>query len=308
MLGIDIGLGAIKFVVMVRRRRGWCLKAWAVQQRQDVATDGPVPGNAELRETLAAALRRLPVRVSEAAVALNCTEAVTRTIRLDAGLSDHDIENQLAIEADQHLPFALSDASLDFCRLPESADARAPGQDVLLVACRVDCVAQRVSLLTDVGLKPVVVDLDALALCRLTGSQWSGAPHVVLDLGAKGFRLHAVADGRLLYSRAHQVAMPAPTGFTRDPQPVQRLLQEIKRAVQLMLISTACKDLTGMSLVGGLASLPGLATSIANMCGRPSLVLSPSPDILEHPRIERAQWHAMTPQLALACALAMRGR
>ena len=314
MLGVDIGCGAIKLALMDRRGGNWCLRAYAVQCLPKCSSDSALLDSAAARDGLAAALKQLPGKVHKAAVALNCNEAITRTTRLDAGLQDQDIENELAVDADEHLPFPLSDASMDFCRLGERVDAQGLGQEVFWVACRHERLAQRVRLLTGLGLHPAVVDLDALALSRIAGEQSTNTPHVVLDLGASGFRLHAFAGGRLLYSRCHQLTEPMSgdvlSGSVPQPQPdksrATKLAQEIRRAVQLFLISTACQELFSISMVGGLASLPGLAAAISESCGRPVKLLSPPSIIRPHPRMELAQWRALAPQLLLACALAMR--
>lgn len=314
MLGIDMGCGAIKLAAMRRGRRGWCLQAYTVRTLPGGANAGAGADHAVLRDTLTAALQGLGVRVRDAAVALNSAEAVTRTIRLEAGLTDQDIENRIAVEAAEHLPFALADASMDFCRLPADDNVKTPVEDVLLVACRRDCVQQRVRLLTELGMRPAIVDLDALALRRISGESSSGATQVMLDLGASGFRLHAFSGGRLLYSRAHQRILRA-DGRQRTGQdpvhataPAPELIQEVKRAIQLCLISTACKEPVNIVLAGGLAPVPGLASAISTSCGRPVHLIRPSSAVTLHGRVDPASWRALAPQLALACALAMRTR
>lgn len=295
MLGIDIGVAAVKLALMRRQRCGWCLQACVVQPLPDDTVANGGLNCSAVRDTLITALTRLPARAREAAVAVASADAITRTIRLDDRLNDQDIENRIAIEAGQHLPFSLSEASMDFCRLPDTGDARLPGQDVLLVACRRDEVVKRVDLLQACDIRAVVVDVDALALSRFIGDTDPATAQIVLDLGAGGFRLHAFVQGRLLYSRNHQ-AGPAPT----------LLVQEIRRAIQLFLISTACEQEVIITLVGGLAAQPGLATGIATVCGSPVSLMPPPADLITHARVASTPWLASVPQLSLACALAMR--
>lgn len=312
MLGIDMGCGAIKLAAMRRHRRGWRLDSFVVQAMPGDIGDSYRLDSAAQREALASALEKIPVRVGEAAVALSSAEAVTRTIRLEAGLSDQDIENRIAVEAGQHLPFAVSDARIDFCRLPVDMDASSPRQDMLLVACRKECVQQRARLLTGLGLRPAVVDLDALALRRVVGETSHSAPLILLDLGAGGFRLHAFTGEHLLYSRTHHSVLPAASGpgpgqeSGQEPEQLQRLIQEIKRGIQLFLISTACKDSFNIVLTGGLALTPGLVSGVSTVCGRPVGLIQPPPDVIPQVRIAKSHWHTLVPQLSLALALAMR--
>ena len=39
---------------------------------------------------------------------------ITKTIEMDAGLSDDDMENQLKLEADQYIPYPLEEVAIDF--------------------------------------------------------------------------------------------------------------------------------------------------------------------------------------------------
>lgn len=52
-----------------------------------------------------------------------------------AGLSDIELEEQVEAEANQYIPFALEEASLDFCRLEEPPNAQGD-VEVLIVASR----------------------------------------------------------------------------------------------------------------------------------------------------------------------------
>ena len=306
MLGIDIGRAAIKLAVMRWRRRRWCLQACVVQPLPDGPADCGEPDPDALQECLTMALARLSVPVRDAAVALSSPDAITWTISLDADLSDQEMENRMAIAAEQHLPFPLSDANMDFCRLPATDAAGSSGQDVLLVACRRNLVERRVALLGEAGIRAVVVDLDGLALGRLAGAMVPGTAQVILDLGAGGFRLHALAQGRLLYSRYHHVGV-LPVTMSESDQ-VSRLVHEIRRAIQLLLISAACEQDITIPLVGGRAALPELATRIAAVCGRPVDRIQLPAEVAPHGRMVAAHWHGSVPQLALACALAMRIR
>ena len=307
MLGIDVGATAIKLAIMRRQRRRWHLQACVVQPLPE-HTGGYCDANSTVvLDTLKMALASLSVKAREAAVAVASADAIIRTIELDGGLSEQEIENRLAIEAGQHLPFPVSDASMDFCRLPGGNNTRASRLDVLLVACRREEVERRVALLRSCDIRTAVVDLDALAFYRLIGDEGPDVTEVILDLGAGGFRLHAFAQGRLLYSRSHQAGIRAgaPSSQIAEPESEPRLVQEIRRAIQLFLISTACEHEITIKLAGGAAANPGLAAGISAACGRPVSAVQTLPGNSSHARVAPGRRHTSLPQLALACGLAM---
>src|SRR5438552_5672746 len=65
-------------------------------------------------------------------------------------------------EAEQHVPFDMESVELDFQILDPDADGLE--MSVLLVAAKRELVESKVRVLTDAGLQPAVVDVDAFAL------------------------------------------------------------------------------------------------------------------------------------------------
>jgi len=65
-------------------------------------------------------------------------------------------------EAEQHVPFDMESVELDFQILDPDGDGME--MSVLLVAAKRDLIESKRHLITDAGLKPMVVDVDAFAL------------------------------------------------------------------------------------------------------------------------------------------------
>jgi type IV pilus assembly protein PilM len=65
-------------------------------------------------------------------------------------------------EAEQHVPFDMENVELDFQIL--DPDAEGLQMNVLLVAAKRELVENKQSLLTDAGLQPEIIDVDAFAL------------------------------------------------------------------------------------------------------------------------------------------------
>ena len=85
------------------------------------------------------AIRRVIARAKpgskRAALAVAGSAVITKTIEMDAELSDEELENQITVEADQYIPYPLDEVAIDFEVLGLSE--RNPEQvEVLLAACR----------------------------------------------------------------------------------------------------------------------------------------------------------------------------
>ena len=90
---------------------------------------------------------------------------ITKTIEMSASLSETEMENEIASEADQYIPYPLDEVSLDF--EVQGVSPRSEEQmEVLLAACRRENVELRRAALELGGLKAKVVDIEAHCMQR----------------------------------------------------------------------------------------------------------------------------------------------
>src|SRR5258707_5989863 len=77
-------------------------------------------------------------------------------------MKEGDAREVIRWEAEQHVPFDMANVELDFQIL--DPDAEGLQMNVLLVAAKRELVESRVGLLTEAGLDPSVIDVDAFAI------------------------------------------------------------------------------------------------------------------------------------------------
>lgn len=166
LLGIDISSTSVKLLELSRSGGRYKVEAYAVE---------PLPPNAVVEknivelEGVGQALSRVLVKaktnLKSAVVAVAGSAVITKTIEMEAGLSEDELENQLKIEADQYIPYPLEEVAIDF--EVQGLSARNPERvDVLLAACRKENVEVREAALALAGLTAKVVDVEAYALER----------------------------------------------------------------------------------------------------------------------------------------------
>lgn len=191
LLGIDISSTSVKLLELSRSGGRYKVEAYAVE---------PLPPNAVVEknivelEGVGQALSRVLVKaktnLKSAVVAVAGSAVITKTIEMEAGLSEDELENQLKIEADQYIPYPLEEVAIDF--EVQGLSARNPERvDVLLAACRKENVEVREAALALAGLTAKVVDVEAYALERsyaLLSSQLGADTDqltvAVVDIGA----------------------------------------------------------------------------------------------------------------------------
>ena len=91
---------------------------------------------------------------------------ITKTIEMNAVLTDSEMENQIVVEADQYIPYPLDEVSIDFER-QDLSERNTELLEVLLAACRRENVDTRVTVMELSGLTAKVVEIEAYAIERV---------------------------------------------------------------------------------------------------------------------------------------------
>ena len=339
LLGIDISSTSVKLLELSRQGDGYRVEAYAVE---------PLPPSAVIEKNIAEldgvgqALARVLVKartnLKSVAVAVAGSAVITKTIEMDAGLSDDEMEDQLKIEADQYIPYPLDEVAIDF--EVQGASARNPERvNVLLAACRKENVEVREAALALAGLSARVVDVEAYALERsfsLLKIQQGGAQErlvAVVDVGSTMTTLSVLHDGRIIYTReqlfggrqlteeiqrrygltVEQAGLAKKQGGLPDDyvsevlQPFREaLVQQVSRSLQFFFASGQYNAVDHILLAGGTASVPGLDRLIEQQLGTPTQVANPFCDMTLGSKVNAAALASDAPALMIACGLALR--
>lgn len=176
------------------------LPANAVSEHQIINPDA-------VGQAVTRALKKSGTRNRDAAIGVAGSAVISKTISVPAGLSDEEVEQQILIDAPQHIPYPIENVSLDFQVLGPEPDNAARNQ-VLLVACRRDNVEMRTAVLDIAKLRPRLVDVEEFALrnaCTLLHAQMPNKGHgntiAVFDMGAQQTQLNILDDRRSVYSQ-----------------------------------------------------------------------------------------------------------
>lgn len=340
LLGLDISSTSVKLLELSRNNGRYRVEAYAVE---------PLPPNAVVEknisdvegvgEAIKRVIGRSKASARHAAVAVAGSAVITKTIEMDASLTDEEMENQITVEADQYIPYPLDEVAIDF--EVQGLSERNPEQvEVLLAACRRENVEMRQAALELGGLKPAVVDIEAHAMKRafdLIKPQLGNNPQdlvvAVIDIGATMTTLSVLADDRSIYTREQlfggkqlteeiqrryslsfeEAGLAKKQGGLPDDyeeevlQPFKEaVLQQVTRSLQFFFSSSQYDDVDYIVLAGGTASIEGLAEMIENKLGTPTLIANPFVDMSLANRVDADALANDAPAMMIACGLAMR--
>lgn len=339
-MGVDVSSTSVKLVELASSGGELRLENYIIRPLPEKAVqEKNIQDPAAVAESIRQALSLMKPRHRAAAVAVAGSAVITKTIEMNASFSDAELENQIVVEADQYIPYPLSEVALDFERQPLS-DPEAETADVLLAACRRENVDSRVHALEDGGLDVHVVDIEAFAMeraCSLLQGQLGGVPEMlsVIDVGASAVTLYVLRNGRILYTReqlfgGNQLLEQVQLQFSLSPAEAERalrrgelppeysseilpafreqLIEQINRALQFFFSSSHYNEVDHIVLAGGVAVLDGLSSRLQESSGTPVTVANPFLNLAVADKINGSALATDAPALMIACGLAMRKR
>ena len=161
-VGLDIGSGLIKVAVIDHSKPAPELTKVAVQPlQQDAIVEGEVMDPGVVAEAIQAAMAAAGVSSKQVVCAVGGRDVIIKKIQIER-VKEQQARELMRWEAEQHVPFDMESVELDFQIL--DPDAEGLEMNVLLVAAKRELVDNKVRVLTDAGLQPIVVDVDAFAL------------------------------------------------------------------------------------------------------------------------------------------------
>ena len=340
IIGVDISSTAVKLLQLARSGNRFRVEHYAVE---------PLPPNAVVEkniveveavgEAIRRAMNRSGSKAKLAAAAVAGSAVITKTIEMEAGLSEDELENQLKIEADQYIPYPLEEVAIDF--EVQGLSARNPERvDVLLAACRKENVEVREAALALAGLTAKVVDVEAYALERsyaLLSSQLGADTDqltvAVVDIGATMTTLSVLHNGRTIYTReqlfggrqlteeiqrryglsVEEAGLAKKQGGLPDDYDSEVLrpfkdavVQQVSRSLQFFFAAGQFNDVDYIVLAGGTASIQDLDRLIQQKIGTPTLVANPFADMALNGKVNAGALASDAPALMIACGLALR--
>lgn len=340
MLGIDISSTSVKLIELSRSGSRYKVEAYAVE---------PLPANAMVEKNIAElevvgqvisrVVTKARTSTKQAAVAVAGSAVITKTIEMEAGLSEEELENQIKIEADQYIPYPLEEVAIDF--EVQGATARnAERVNVLLAACRKENVEVREAALALAGLSAKVVEIEAYALERsyaLLAEQLGNGEEeltvAVVDIGATLMTLTVLHNGQTIYTReqlfggkqltdeiqrryglsTEEAGLAKKQGGLPDDYDIEVLMpfkeavvQQVSRSLQFFFAAGQYSHVDYILLAGGTASVVGLDQLVQQKIGTPTVLANPFANMTLSSKVNAGALASDAPALMIACGLAMR--
>jgi type IV pilus assembly protein PilM len=216
-VGLDIGSGLIKLVAISHASGGPIItKVAFATVGNDAIVEGEVMDPAIVAEAIKGLLASAGIKSKKVVTAVGGRDVIIKKIAMDR-MKEPEAREVIRWEAEQHVPFDMDNVELDFQILDPEGDGLQ--MMVLLVAAKRELVDHKMALLSDVGLEPAIIDIDAFALHNAFELNYPDAMRGVVGLINIG---HETTNINILDEGVPVLTRDIPIGTRRFKEDLQR--------------------------------------------------------------------------------------
>ena len=344
LVGLDIGSSSIKVVSLKKTKKGYELTNFGI---------APLPQQTIVDRTLmnsgavVDAIRRLMdsaviSKAKEAAISISGHSVIIKKISLPQ-MTKTELENSIQWEAEQYIPFDINDVHVD-AQILNPTSTEQGQMDVLLVAAKKGMIFDYNAVVSEAGLTPIVVDVDAFAVFNAFEANYqvpATETIAIINVGASITNIIVVTNKmctftrdimmggnqfteelqkqlNLSYVEAEDLKLGGDAGVESDsviPQEVERVIQEscetlageIRRSLEFFGATNQEGDITKLFLCGGTSKVSSLAKILEGRTGLSVELFDPFRNIKVNDRVFDIGFiRNEAPKAAVAVRLALR--
>jgi len=188
-VGLSIGTSSIKIVEVKKSRGSWQLLHFGIiQLPDDTIVNREIVNPISVVESIRTLVNEIRLSTKAVTLSLSGTALIVKRMNIEIQ-NPGELQDQVFWEAEQYLPFDISEVVLDYELVSKTKDNLA---DVVLVAVKKVAIESYMNCVADAGLSPKVVDADFFALQNLFEIGYptkSGEAVAIVDIGAAGTKI-----------------------------------------------------------------------------------------------------------------------
>jgi type IV pilus assembly protein PilM len=333
-IGLDIGSGFVKVVEV--DHSGDQPEVVRVAMRPllpDAIVEGEIMDYGLVSDSVAGLFQDIGMKGADVITAIGGHDVIIKKIEMDR-MKEADAREVIRWEAEQHVPFDIKSVELDFQILDPHGDGLQ--MNVLLVAAKRELVDNKVGLLQDAGVNPIIIDIDAFALHNAFSYNYPEAQEGIVALVNVG---HETTNVNILEDGVPILTRDIPFGSRKIREDLQRergLTAEqaedvvqaresienldsfveasadevavgIERASAFLMTREEGDSVGRIFLSGGGARVPGMSQTLARRMNVETEVVNPFERIPVHANAARElSIDEAAPMLLLPLGLALR--
>lgn len=338
LVGLDIGSASVKAVELRKKGADYELvNIGMAQLGQDTVVDGAIMDALSVSSAIERIFSENKIKTKNVATSVSGPSVSAKRITV-AATSEEELQNAIAYEAQQQIPFDMAEVNLSY--VPLGPAATGSGMDVMVVAVKREKIRNQTDVLSQAGKTPLVVDIDAFALQNAFEVNYDAAPDqtiALLNIGASIMTINIVRGGTPLFPRdvtmggsqytdtlqkelelpfedaerlkkGGEVPNVSPEAKSAHIRAVSEiLLLEIRRTFDFFRQTSASDNIQQIYVAGGTARVEGLIDLLKEEFNVPVEIMNPFRRIsIGEEKIDRDFVEENAPRMTIAMGLALR--
>jgi type IV pilus assembly protein PilM len=339
VVGLDIGSFAVKLVEIKERKGGeYQLQRLGIEPLSPEAiVDGSIMDSSLVVEAIQKLSDETAVKNSNFATSLSGHSVIIKKIDLPT-MAPEELAESIQWEAEQYIPFDINDVKLDYVLLSDGQ--RGDHMEVLLVAVKRDKVNDYVSVISQAGRVPALVDIDAFAVQNAYEVNYDlDARKVValVNMGSSVTNINILSRGSTVFWRdmsfgGNQFSEALQREFNlsydqaealkrgesvdrysaADARPVldavsSEMAGEIQKTFDFFSATSSEGSVDQLLLAGGCALTPHLLETLRERFGVPAELMNPFRRVSYRESDFNSEWiQSIAPMMSVAVGLAVR--
>jgi type IV pilus assembly protein PilM len=339
IIGLDIGSSSVK-LVQLRQVKGsfQLVNAGVALLPPETIVDNAVMDSGALIQTIRDLVESHKIKTKNVASSISGHSVIIRKIQLPVMTQD-EMEASIQWEAEQYIPFDISEVNLDFQILgPDEKDPSL--MSVILVAAKKEFVNDYMAVFTESGLKPQVMDVDSFAIENVFEANYPLDEREIvalINMGASTININVLKGGVSAFTRDIQIGgnifnteIQKRLGLSgEDAEMVklgekvdgvdsslvaeivadvtENLTQEVQRSIDFFSATSGDQKVQKLYVAGGVSKMPQMKGALERRLGIPTERLDPFREVtVNEAQFDPDYIREVAPFLSVATGLAMR--
>ncbi|ABW66143.1 type IV pilus biogenesis protein PilM [Desulfosudis oleivorans] len=338
LVGLDIGSSVVKVAEVAVSSSGRSLLRFGTLEMPAGAI---VEEGIKDPEVVAATIKELfslyNIKEDRVAISIGGYSVIVKKINVQS-MSEEQLQEVIAVEAEQYIPFDINNVNLDFQILGDN-DQNPNQIDVMLVAAKKETVNDYLNVIDIAGLTPVIIDVDAFALQNIYEVNYEAEENCValIDIGANKTSLNILKGSKSVFMRdvsfgCNQINHHIATKINCSLEEAEELklsdkqeristdelnsiissvvsdwTTEIRRALDFFYSTYSNDHLKCIYLSGGGSNIPEFRQMLASQTSSELEILNPFSNFdVKDDRLDSAYLKQIAPQAAICMGIAIR--
>lgn len=208
-IGLDIGSYTVKICQLREKGGRFSLVNFGVADisEEPVESLDPTQKAVLIKDAVKRVMAESGIKAKDVNVSLSGEQVVVRYIKLPF-MSKDELKGVIKYDAEQYIPFNISDVVLDFSITGEDTEEGQKKIEVLLVAVKEEIINQYIALFQSMGLNVNLIDVDCFAIQNTCEANYEKKDETIalLNIGAKYSNLNILENGITRFSRDIPIA------------------------------------------------------------------------------------------------------